>query len=243
MGMVNQRETSKLQSRGAKIAVGFTLIELLVVIAIIAILAAILFPVFARARENARRASCQSNEKQQALGMMMYAQDYDERLMPNANYPPAGTTAPLKWFILLQPYVKSYQIFRCPSVHTLLNGVSPTSYPQYFSTYGLPGYGTTGSKVIYSQLGTTLASMTEPTRTFMIVETGYSSSTSTYYVNTGYGWDNPAFANNSGSYWISDRHLNGTNVAFADGHVKWLPYAGSQLATMQNWVYTLALQS
>ena len=89
----------------------FTLIELLVVIAIIALLAAILFPVFARARENARRASCQSNLKQIALGIKQYTQDYDER------FPPAivsdGTTIGCAGAI--QPYVKSEQIFQCPS--------------------------------------------------------------------------------------------------------------------------------
>jgi prepilin-type N-terminal cleavage/methylation domain-containing protein/prepilin-type processing-associated H-X9-DG protein len=212
----------------------FTLIELLVVIAIIAILASILFPVFARARENARRTSCLSNEKQQALGLMMYAQDYDERMMPNHAY--AGAEY---WFILLQPYVKSYQIFRCPSVHALMNGVSPTYYPNYFSTYGMPGIGNTATKqVIDSYTGTTLASMTEPTRTFMIVETGYSSATSSYYVNDGYGWYNPRFDNGSGNEWIQTVHLDGTNVAFADGHVKWI-----KNGTMKDWVYTLALQS
>jgi prepilin-type N-terminal cleavage/methylation domain-containing protein/prepilin-type processing-associated H-X9-DG protein len=95
---------------------GFTLIELLVVIAIIAILAAILFPVFARARENARRASCQSNLKQIGLGLMQYTQDYDERYPrfgedPNLS---AGRTTP-NWTQTIQPYIKSTQLFRCPS--------------------------------------------------------------------------------------------------------------------------------
>ena len=92
----------------------FTLIELLVVIAIIAILAAILFPVFARARENARRASCQSNLKQIGLGILQYVQDYDETF-PNtvSNGPPY-----YGWVQLTQPYLKSYQIFQCPSEST-----------------------------------------------------------------------------------------------------------------------------
>ena len=85
---------------------GFTLIELLVVIAIIAILAAILFPVFARARENARRSSCMSNMKQIGLGVMQYLQDYDERYMPEHD----------EWVDAVQPYIKSTQIFRCPSL-------------------------------------------------------------------------------------------------------------------------------
>src|SRR5690349_303552 len=112
---------------------GFTLIELLVVIAIIAILAAILFPVFARARENARRTSCQSNLKQIGLGLLQYAQDYDEITAPawldgncytngGANYdtntgtcnggPVAGN---LRWMDVIYPYVKSEQVFNCPS--------------------------------------------------------------------------------------------------------------------------------
>jgi prepilin-type N-terminal cleavage/methylation domain-containing protein/prepilin-type processing-associated H-X9-DG protein len=97
---------------------GFTLIELLVVIAIIAILAAILFPVFARARENARRASCLSNMKQLGLGIMQYTQDFDETM------PFAGRTAQVSgcngswcghWAQDVQPYVKSLQVFGCPS--------------------------------------------------------------------------------------------------------------------------------
>jgi prepilin-type N-terminal cleavage/methylation domain-containing protein/prepilin-type processing-associated H-X9-DG protein len=88
----------------------FTLIELLVVIAIIAILAAILFPVFARARENARRASCQSNLKQIGLGIMQYTQDYDERLPRNDSG--QDVTTPVD---TLQPYIKSDQLWICPS--------------------------------------------------------------------------------------------------------------------------------
>src|SRR5687768_17278661 len=86
---------------------GFTLIELLVVIAIIALLAAILFPVFARARENARRTSCLSNMKQIGLGVMQYTQDYDEELPPSRNTV-SGKVRP--WHFLVQPYVKSTQL-------------------------------------------------------------------------------------------------------------------------------------
>lgn len=96
---------------------GFTLIELLVVIAIIAILAAILFPVFGRARENGRRSSCQSNMKQQGLGVLQYVQDYDEKY-PQAYYYINDNDAAggyMHWSAMIQPYTKSYQLFVCPS--------------------------------------------------------------------------------------------------------------------------------
>src|SRR3954469_10319714 len=96
---------------------GFTLIELLVVIAIIALLAAILFPVFGRARENARRSSCQSNLKQIGLGIIQYTQDYDEKFPLSWNGQGWGATL-TGWVMEVQPYLKSTQIFQCPSETT-----------------------------------------------------------------------------------------------------------------------------
>src|SRR5882724_7976676 len=101
---------------GGRSRCGFTLIELLVVIAIIAILAAILFPVFAQAREKARQAACLSNTKQMALGLQMYAQDYDETLCAGEHTPYPGSIAyELYLPQILYPYTKSYDIFTCPS--------------------------------------------------------------------------------------------------------------------------------
>ena len=166
---------------------------------------------------------------------MMYAQDYDGRIMAAVYY----TSLP-SFQVLLQPYVKSYQIFRCPSTHSL-RGTSKKG--QYGPTYGLPGIGNTAAKkVIYSRKGTPLSSLTAPSRTFMIVETCYSHPTRDLYVERGYGYATPRFDNNSGSYWHPYRHLDGTNVAFADGHTKWLKYTGTYYGTMKNWVYTLSKQ-
>ncbi len=110
---------------------GFTLIELLVVIAIIAILAAILFPVFARAREKARQASCLSNVKQISLAILMYVGDYDECFPFLYNVPPVGSRYGLAQ--LIQPYIKNAQVYNCPSSDGTVT--MPISYLEHRS-YG-----------------------------------------------------------------------------------------------------------
>jgi prepilin-type N-terminal cleavage/methylation domain-containing protein/prepilin-type processing-associated H-X9-DG protein len=186
--LADSTPTTKLAQRRA-----FTLIELLVVIAIIAILAAILFPVFARARENARRASCQSNLKQIGLGILQYVQDYDEK------FPPATVSDPnvVGWAGAIQPYVKSEQLFRCPSSLT-----SPTndpalpirligSFTDYFYNYNL-------NQTSQAQLE-------------------YSSNVVMNGDSNGGAADKYLQNSDSGAR----RHLDGGNFSFADGHVKW----------------------
>jgi len=204
-----------IQGKRAK---GFTLIELLVVIAIIAILAAILFPVFARARENARRTSCLSNLKQIGLGWMQYVQDYDEKL---PGYGAGGSTQyPGGIFEVMQPYLKSVQIFQCPSDSTgprPAGAISPSGYSDYVVNLWLAYNGSHGAG--------SLAAIDSPS--LVVLFNDYSSQ-------TGRGW----FTGTQGKNCVSSgsecdpeivtlstgyglRHLDGINYAFSDGHVKW----------------------
>jgi prepilin-type N-terminal cleavage/methylation domain-containing protein/prepilin-type processing-associated H-X9-DG protein len=179
---------------------GFTLIELLVVIAIIAILAAILFPVFAKAREKARQASCLSNVKQIMLSVLSYVQDYDETLFFVHHYDQVGDGGRLMWpAIRLMPYVKNEQVFLCPS----RRGDMYTDYAWNYAYHGICNY------------GYTLGQFVKPAE-FMVVMDGLN------YVFQHHTHTNNTLTPGSYSANIDPRHNDGVNVGFLDGHAKWL---------------------
>ena len=165
--------------RGTRSA--FTLIELLVVIAIIAILAAILFPVFARARENARRSSCQSNLKQIGLGILQYTQDYDEKY-PAGFMPTGGVNVP--WPVVIQPYIKSVQLFRCPSntapESNFMNGSNNTIPVSYMANGGGDNNYFGGLRPMTTNIGgdgaTSIAAIDSTSQVIMVSEMGRTTS-------------------------------------------------------------------
>jgi prepilin-type N-terminal cleavage/methylation domain-containing protein/prepilin-type processing-associated H-X9-DG protein len=215
---------------------GFTLIELLVVIAIIAILASILFPVFARARENARRSSCLNNVKQIGLGIMQYTQDYDERYPPSLvgahGGPYASQSTPgtpgmkfwidgpgnnyISWMDMIFPYVKSVQIFVCPSqpdsagLTGRFERAASYGYSGAISGYDSNQYG--GGAV---GRGISMAAVTRPAEVGMVLD-----ALDTYNnQNLPYG-----FVNNTSAEMLPRiaPHFEGPNVLYADGHAKWI---------------------
>ena len=228
---------------------GFTLIELLVVIAIIAILAAILFPVFAKAREKARQIACLSNEKQIGLALMQYTQDFDE-MLPQASFPPAGVSVNAanvpKWMDVIYTYVKTTQAFDCPdNIANSLEFVpctvgaagTCTNRAGYrFGTYGINAAnyrGQTYSSPIvptHPPVGQPLAALAAPANTVFLSEVVYADSG---YNSCNIAWDsdpfNPVVTTTSPPNLLSRGvniapliHTGGTNVMWCDGHAKWM---------------------
>ena len=227
---------------------GFTLIELLVVIAIIAILAGILFPVFTRARENARRTACQSNLRQLAMAMRMYASDWDG-FFPA--YPtPCRNPALYKiasnwhWGEKIQPYVRNWDILRCPSAAQDWEW-NANCYPTMFGR--LPfrcNYGYNEAIANNWNNKGRLASIRRPPEFVLLADCWWtllgSQSRTTDGVNPRVAFANvldprgnnpvvrcgcPATLYQGIDYDTWTRHAGGSNIAFCDGHVKWFKWA------------------
>ncbi len=181
---------------------GFTLIELLVVIAVVSVLAAILFPVFQSVRENARRTACQSNEKQLALGVLLYAQDFDEAL------PPTQAADGTLWPDSINPFVRNTQIRECPDDTGEAN------------SYGL-------NELAFVDLTDpgpppvqTLAALQTPSETVMLGEIGTENDLATPRPNAFKLTAPGGTLNDTADARPADRHVARVNVAWMDGHVK-----------------------
>ena len=199
---------------------GFTLIELLVVIAIIAILAAILFPVFARARENARKSTCQSNLKQVGIALGMYLQDFDE-VLPAIYCDASGTR--VRWHQMIGPYLKNELVRFCPS-HTGRNyaDVNQSSYAGLMNGHIFIENGTGANQ-------RALASFTK------VSDLGVALDANAWYAyyhpgnialgGTDAGNNNQANLSSVAGDWLyMKRHADGANCLYMDGHVKWQKY-------------------
>ena len=206
---------------------GFTLIELLVVIAIIAILAAILFPVFAQAREKARQTSCLSNMKQLGTGLQLYVDDYDE-CFPNGTweeYANMNTTdannGVYKSFVYeMYPYVKSNGIFCCPSAPGKANIVKDAGY-------GYPGSSYAANGVLCTKDAVSMAQVARPSEIYMFCELNTGVTNQAHYKpwrcggpdgSWNYVWAVGFLPTWDGGF----PHNGGMNYTFADGHAKYI---------------------
>jgi prepilin-type N-terminal cleavage/methylation domain-containing protein/prepilin-type processing-associated H-X9-DG protein len=194
---------------------GFTLIELLVVIAIIAILAAILFPVFAKAREKARQASCLSNVKQIMNGAMMYTQDYDEKLVTNVVHWNDGQTW-VPWPFQLQPYIKNWNLYSCPS-----NAKGPADYQGMHYDVN-PSYAV-NTLIFQDAAGIPMAAIQSPADKIFMGDSnhpvlgdirGYLTASAC----AQWGCNGNVASTHK---WLVP-HNGGLNMGYIDGHAKWV---------------------
>lgn len=241
---------------------GFTLIELLVVIAIIAVLAAILFPVFSQAREKARQAQCTSNVRNIALAFMQYTQDWDERFysqptpcgrIPNLSQDVSRMYPP--YYVVLQPYIRNKQVFVCPSANRYYGCAQPTCVPDWYcdgfpNTYGynellnldvdwagqfgfrgqgwgrLPTISQPARFFVMGDCAMGLVCVTNVTRDGIQVRVALAQQPPCWeglacYLGLSGGEVEQRIKDNGKTIGSVSRHLEGSEIIFADGHVKW----------------------
>lgn len=204
---------------------GFTLIELLVVIAIIAILAAILFPVFARARENARKSTCQSNLKQLGAAFMMYYQDYDEAYpLYRFDAPGKYSTTWYWWPEVVEPYMKNKNVIHCPSSPNKpgTTGTSVFWYGYGYHSYLAPGGGGTHGDTHRNAARERPAEILLACDSTVYIVWCPVASPNYYYGPGVEGTGSSLPSENARYQGVADWHSEGTNILYCDGHVKWL---------------------
>lgn len=206
--------------KGLKKYHGFTMVELLVVVGVIAVLASMLFPVFAQAREKARASTCTSHLQGLTMAMLMYVQDYDEQL-PLAV---ALTSTPpffAPWHNLIDPYVRNKQVWLCPSSSIPANDAdgSPTSHFGY-NAYYLTKLERDFSNVGTTQTGVRMSAVVSPGETVVLTDAQASISGSRCGLDGKYLLP-PSLPNTDCWGLPSVRHTDGCNVSWLDGHVQW----------------------
>jgi len=215
---------------------GFTLIELLVVIAIIAILAAILFPVFARARENARRASCGSNLKQVGLALQQYAQDNDERLPPYVQVlDECSGSGRAVWYEMVYPYLKNTQMLKCPSDASERVKGDPLDRGADCRPNRLAiSYGV-NTNIMPTNIGRKVTEFAAPSETLWATDSLDGGD-----ITDARDLVLPMPANAPTEfderYRPGYRHFDGVNALFLDAHVKWQKEPDSKLLSSVRWI-------
>lgn len=211
----------------SRLRAGFTLIELLVVIAVLAVLAAILFPVFTQAREKARATACASNCRQVGMAVIMYIQDHDERLPLTSH---SGIEA--SWLVTVQPYTRSRLLHRCPSdTSTNWDRPLPGQAAVRRSSYATNAYLTPAGGFM------ALAQIPRPAECVYLAELAEQLTGDHIHPQL---WPRPGYTGrvlDPRREVATDRHQGGANYVFVDGHAKWYRFEQTWHPPRRDWYF------